>query len=85
MEATFFFHSCQKNISIQSKRLWSKLYILFLGNISKGFTANNMKKKKKKNRIKNGYANNFSVIYNIIGTSNVINIHKHLMKNHDIK
>ena len=43
------------------------------------------KKKKKKKRIKNGYANNFSVIYNIIGTSNVINIHKHLIKNHDIK
>ena len=27
----------------------------------------------------------FSVDYNITGTSNIINIHKYLMKKHDIK
>ena len=56
-----------------------------LGNISKGFTANNVtwKKKNAKNRIK--YVYKFFVVYNIIDTSNVIDIHKYLMKNHDIK
>ena len=28
---------------------------------------------------------NFSLAYNIIDTSNIINIHKYLMKRHDIK
>ena len=51
-------------------------YPLFLGNI----LANN--------RIKtglNGSAYNFSVDYSIIITSNIIDIHKFLMKKHDIK
>ena len=52
-----------------------------LGNISKDFTANNMKKKTGLN----GYVYEFSVDYNIIDTSNIINIHKYLMKKHDIK
>ena len=38
---------------------------------------------KKKNRIK--YVYEFFVDYNIIGTSNIIDIHKYLMKNHHIK
>ena len=33
----------------------------------------------------NGYVYEFSVHYNIIDASNVINIHKYLMKKHDIK
>ena len=33
----------------------------------------------------NGYVYEFSVGYNIIDTSNIINIHKHSMKKHDIK
>ena len=33
----------------------------------------------------NEYVYNFSVDYNIIDTSNIINIHKYLMKKHDIK
>ena len=35
----------------------------------------------KKSRI-NGYVYEFSVDYNIVETSNIINIHKYLMKNH---
>ena len=50
-----------------------------LGNISKVFTANSMKKKTKKTTGLNIYVYNFSIDYNIIGTSNVINIHKYLM------
>ena len=33
----------------------------------------------------NGYVYELSVVYNIISTSNYINIHKYLMKKHDIK
>ena len=33
----------------------------------------------------NGYVYEFSVDYNIIDISNIINIHKYLMKKHDIK
>ena len=51
-----------------------------LGKISKDFSVDNM--------IKiglNGYVYDFSVDYNIIDTSNIINIHKYLIKKHDIK
>ena len=41
-------------------------------------------KKKKKTEL-NGYVYDFSVDYNFIDTSNIINIHKYLMKKHDIK
>ena len=33
----------------------------------------------------NGYVHEFSLDYNIIDTSNIINIYKYLMKMHDIK
>ena len=33
----------------------------------------------------NGYVYEFSVGYNIIDTSNIISIHKYLMKKHDMK
>ena len=41
--------------------------------------------KKKKKTVLNGYMWGFSVDYNIIDKSNIINIHKYLMKKHDIK
>ena len=39
---------------------------------------------KKKTEL-NGYVSEFSVDYDIIDTSNIINIHKYLIKKHDIK
>ena len=69
-------------ISVQSNGFWIKKYPLCLGNIWKDFTANNMKIQKAG---LNGYVYEFSVHYNIIDASNVINIHKYLMKKHDIK
>ena len=33
----------------------------------------------------NGYDYDFSVDYNINNTSNIMNIHKYLMKNRDVK
>ena len=49
-----------------------KPYPLCLGNISKDFTANILKKKGL-----NWYVYDFSVDYNIIDTSNIIVIHKY--------
>ena len=60
-------------------------YPLCSGNISKDFTAINLNKKKKKKKKLNGYVYEFSVDYNIIDTSNIINIHKYLMKKHGTK
>ena len=48
-----------------------------LGNISKGFTVYNMKRKEL-----NGYVYDCIVGYNTI---DVVNIHKYLMKKHNIK
>ena len=51
-----------------------------LGNISGDFLANNMKKTRL-----NRYVYDFSVDCRSFDTSNIIDIHKILMKNHDIK
>ena len=51
-----------------------------LGNILKDFTDNNMRKTGL-----NRYIYEFSVDYNIIDTSNIIDINKYLMKKYDIK
>ena len=63
---------------------WKKIcfflsYPLCLGNISKDFTANNIKTTEL-----NNYAYDFFVDYNIIDNSNIINIDKYLMKKHGI-
>ena len=53
--------------------LHTYIHPLCLGNISGDFSANNMKK--------------ITCVYNfsVNCTSNIINIHKYLMKKHDIK
>ena len=51
-----------------------------LGNISGDFSANNMKKTGL-----NGCVYNFSINYRTFNISNIIDIHKYLMKKHDIK
>ena len=50
-------------------------------NILGDFSANNMTKKTGLNRC----VHDFSVDYRAFDTSNIINIHKYLMKKHDIK
>ena len=62
----------------QFKTNYSRKYCL--ENISKDFTANNMEKTGL-----NGYIYEFSLDYNTTDTSNIINIHKYLMKKQDIK
>ena len=55
-------------------------YPLCLGNISRDFSANNMKKAGL-----NGYVYDFSVDYRGFDTSNTINIHTFLMGKHNTK
>ena len=52
-----------------------KLHPLFLGNISKDLTFNNMKKTGLK-----GAVNLFSVDYNAIDINDILDIHKYLIK-----
>ena len=54
--------------------------MLCLGNISKDFSVDNMKK----NGL-NGYIYGFSVDYDAIAVADKLDIHKSLMKRHDIK
>ena len=51
-----------------------------LGDILKDFSVDNME-----NTGLNGDIYDFSVDYNIIDTSSIIDIHKYLMKKHNIK
>ena len=77
---TFLFVNATKIYQFKAKDPEIKKYPLCLGNISKDFATNNMKKTGL-----NGYVYQFSVDNNIIDTSSIINIHKYLMKKHDIK
>ena len=53
---------------------------LCLGNFSKDFSKDNMKKTGFY-----GYVYDFSIDYDAIAVNDVLDIHKHLMKKHDIK
>ena len=55
---------------------------LCLGNSSENFSANNMKKK---NMVKWVRVRFFSVDYRALDTSNIINVHKYLLKTNDRK
>ena len=76
----FFFVNATKIYQFKVKDSEIRKYLLCLGNISKDFSVDNMKK----NGL-NGYLYDFSVDYKTIDTSNNIDIHKYLMKKHDIK
>ena len=49
---------------------------MYLGNFSKDFTSNNMKRKTVLKR----FVNFFSVDFNTIDTNNILDIHKYFMK-----
>ena len=53
---------------------------ILLDNVSKYFSADNMKKKELY-----GYVYDFSVDYDTVDIDDVLDIHKYLMKKHDIK
>ena len=56
-------------------------YPLCLGNISKNFSVDNMKKKKTG---LNGYVYDFSVDYDVIAVDGILDIHKYLMEKNGI-
>ena len=63
---------------IKSKAQDSEIYPipLRLGNISKDFSVDNLKKTRL-----NGYVYDFSVDYNVIALDDILDIHKYLIKN----
>ena len=78
--SSFLFVNATNIYQFKAKDSEIKRYPLCLGNVSKDFTAFNVK-----TTGLSGYVYKFSVDYNIIDSSNIINIHKYLMKKHDIK
>ena len=72
---SFLFVNATKIYQFKVKDSEIKKHPLCLGNISKDFTANNLKYPGL-----NGYIFEFSVDYNIIDTNNIIGIHKYLIK-----
>ena len=78
---SFLFVNATKIYQLKAKHSEITKYPWCLGNISKDFTANNMKKKTGLN----GYVHKFSVDNDIIDSSNIIDIHKYLMKKQDMK
>ena len=79
MEATVLYLLMPQKHTNQSKKIWNKVIFIVLRN-STGFTANNMKKIGL-----NRYVYNFSINYNVIDTSNIVDVPKYLMKKEDIK
>ena len=53
---------------------------LYIGNISKGFSEDNMKKTRL-----NGYVNDFSVNFDAIAVDDILFIHKYLMEKNNTK
>ena len=71
---TFLFLDATK-IQFKAKESERNLYTLCLGNISRDFTINNIKKKAELN----GTVNVFSVDYNAIDISNILDMYRYLM------
>ena len=72
---SFLFVNATKVYQFKAKNSEIKDYALCLGNVSKGFTINNMRKTGLKGLVKW-----FSVDFNPIDNNNILDIHKYLMK-----
>ena len=68
-----------ETIKFKAKNSEIRSYSLCLGNISKDWTQDNMKKTEF-----NGYIYDFRADYNAIATSDIVDIHKYLMKKNGI-
>ena len=80
MGATAFYLLILQNYVSSKQKILKCLYPLCLGNISGNFSASNMKKTGL-----NGCLYDFSFVYKTFDTSSIIDIHKYLMKRHNIK
>ena len=72
---SFLFVNATKVYQFKSKNSEIKDYALCLGNVSKDFIINNMKKTGLQ-----GVVNFFSVDFNPIDTNNILDIHKYILK-----
>ena len=77
---SYLFVNATKICLFKAKDSEIKKHPLCLGSISKGYFVDNMKKTGL-----NRYVYDFSFDYHVIDTSNIIDVHKCLMKKHDIK
>ena len=80
MAATIFTCQCYMKYINSKQKIWKKQYPFCFGNISGDFSTNNMNKTGL-----NGCLYKFYVDYRAFDTSNIIDTHKYLLKNHDIK
>ena len=76
---SYFLVNGTEIIKFKAKDSEIAAYPLCLGNISKDWSADNMKKTGLK-----GYVYDFSVDYNAIAVSDVLDIHKYLMKKNEL-
>ena len=74
------FVNATKIYKFKAKNFEIKKYPLCLGNISGDFSAKSIKKSEL-----NGWVYDFSVDYRAFDTSDILDIHKYLMKKHNIK
>ena len=77
---SYLFVSGTEIIKFKAKDTEIVAYALCLGNISKDFAVDKMK-----NTGLNGYVCDFSVDYDTIAVNDILDIHKYLMKKHDLK
>ena len=77
---SYLFINGTKIINFKAKDYEIVATPLCLGNITKDFSEDNMKKKTGLN----GYVYDFSVDYDAIAAADILDIHKYLMKNNEI-
>ena len=73
--SSYLFVNGKEIIKFEAKDSEIAAYSLCLGNISKDWSIDSMKKTRLK-----GYAYGFSVVYNAVAVSDIVDIHKYLMK-----
>ena len=78
-ENSYLFVNGTKIIKFKSKDPEILPYPLCLGNISRDWSLDNMKKKRL-----NGYVYDFSVDYDAIVVDDILDIHKYLMKKNNM-
>ena len=76
----YFFVNGTEVIKFKAKDPEIVAYLLFSGNISKYISVGNVQ-----NTRLNGYVYEFSVDYDAIAVDDISDIHKYLMKKHDMK
>ena len=77
--SSYLFVDGTEIIKFKAKDSEIAAYPLYLGNISKDWSLDNVKK-----TVLKGYVYDFSVDYNVIAAADILDIHKYLMKKNEI-